>query len=101
MNAFSLQARLPLKDPARRIEPAAGWDELVLPAAQKQTLHEIVVHVRQRNMVYGSRDSAARSSQAPGITDLFSGASGTRKMMAAGVLAKEINSMPYSIKSDV
>jgi ATP-dependent 26S proteasome regulatory subunit len=85
------QARPQLNGLAQRIEPKAKWEDLVLPEAQKQTLKEIAVHVRQRSRVYDDWGFAAASSRGLGISALFAGPSGTGKTMAGEVLANELN----------
>ena len=91
------QARPRLEDLAHHIEPAATWDDLVLPGAQKQLLREVAVHVRQRTTVYEGWGFAARSSRGLGISALFAGPSGTGKTMAAEVLANELRLDLYRI----
>jgi hypothetical protein len=91
------QTRPRLDDLAQRLEPAAGWDDLVLPEAQRATLREIVAHVRQRARVYERWGFAAKSARGLGIAALFSGASGTGKTMAAEVLARELRLDLYRI----
>ena len=92
-----VQARPRMGDLARRIEPAAGWDELVLPAPQLETLREIAAHVRQRAKVYESWGFTAKGKRGLGISALFAGASGTGKTMAAEVLAGELRLDLYHI----
>lgn len=75
---------------ARRIEPAAGWEDLVLPDKQKDALREIVAQVRHRALVYQTWGFAAKSSRGLGVTALFSGPSGVGKTLAAEVLALEL-----------
>src|SRR5581483_6674593 len=84
------QARPQLDNLAQRIEPAATWQELVLPPPQVETLREIALQVRNRGQVYEKWRFAARSSRGLGISALFSGASGTGKTMASEVLANEL-----------
>ncbi len=84
------QARPALESLAQRIEPAAGWDDLVLPEPQMQVLRRIAVHLRGRGTVYGEWGFAGRSARGLGISALFAGASGTGKTMAAEVLAGEL-----------
>ena len=86
-----------MKDLARRIEPAAGWDDLVLPEKEKQHLREVAVHVRQRATVYADWGFATKSSRGLGISALFTGSSGTGKTMAAEVLANELRLDLYRI----
>ena len=91
------QARPALEALAQRIEPIAGWDDLVLPDIQRQTLREIAAHVRQRATVYESWGFAAQGSRGLGISALFAGASGTGKTLAAEVLAHELRLDLYRI----
>jgi SpoVK/Ycf46/Vps4 family AAA+-type ATPase len=81
------QARSRLDDLAQRVETTATWDDLVLPAFQKQILRDIVVNVRQRARVYDQWGFAAKSSRGLGISALFAGASGTGKTLAAEIMA--------------
>lgn len=96
-DACRARTRPRLENLAQRIAPAAGWDDLVLPAQQLETLREIAVHVRQRARVYGEWGFAARSSRGLGITALFEGVSGTGKTMAAEVLANDLRLDLYRI----
>ncbi|HET7504587.1 MAG TPA: ATP-binding protein [Kofleriaceae bacterium] len=89
-NACRHESRPRLDDLAQRIEPAARWDDLVLPDAHREVLREIAVHVRQRDHVYGRWGFAGQGGRGLGISALFSGASGTGKTMAAEVLAHEL-----------
>jgi len=82
---------------AQRIEPAAGWEDIVLPAIQKELLKEIAMQVKQRNKVYQEWGFASRSSRGLGITALFSGESGTGKTMASEVLARELELDLYRV----
>lgn len=91
------QARPKLDDLAHRIEPAATWDDLVLPPAQLQVLRSIAAHVRRRALVYDDWGFAARGARGLGISALFSGAAGTGKTMAAEVLASELRLDLYRI----
>ena len=96
-DACRMQARPRLDDLAQRIEPAATWDDLVLPEPQLHTLREIAVHVRQRMTVYETWGFATKSARGLGISALFSGVSGTGKTMAAEVLANELRLDLYRI----
>jgi hypothetical protein len=90
-DASRVQARPRLDNLAQRIESSVTWDDLVLPAPQRQVLRDIAAHVRQRARVYETWGFAARSSRGLGISALFAGASGTGKTMAAEVLANELH----------
>ena len=83
-------ARPRLEDLARRIEARAGWDDLVLPPAEKEALHEIAAQVRERARVYDAWGFGARSTRGLGVSALFAGPSGTGKTMASEVLAGEL-----------
>lgn len=74
----------------RRIEPQAGWGDLVLAERQLRILRETVAHVRQRATVYQEWGFAATLRRGLGVTALFAGGSGTGKTLAAEVMAKEL-----------
>jgi hypothetical protein len=84
------EARMGLADLGRRVEPRASWDDLVLPAAQRTVLREIVAHVRQRATVYHDWGFDAVLRRGLGVTALFAGGSGTGKTLAAEVVAHEL-----------
>jgi hypothetical protein len=84
------EARMGLADLGRRVEPRASWDDLVLPAAQRTILREIVAHVRQRATVYRDWGFDAVLRRGLGVTALFAGGSGTGKTLAAEVIAHEL-----------
>jgi AAA+ superfamily predicted ATPase len=92
-----IQSRARMNDLAQRIESSAGWDDLVLPEAQKSVLHEIVAHVRHRAKVYDSWGFSRTGNRGLGISALFAGTSGTGKTMAAEVLAQELHLDLYRI----
>ena len=96
-DACRSQARARLKDLAQRIDPAATWDDLILPEPQMQTLRDIAAHVRQRTKVYETWGFAAKGARGLGISALFAGASGTGKTMAAEVLAGALKLDLYRI----
>jgi hypothetical protein len=91
------QARTRLDDLAQRVEPAAAWEDLILPEPQKNALREIVANVRQRARVYDTWGFARKGARGLGISALFAGASGTGKTMAAEVLAGELRLDLYRI----
>jgi hypothetical protein len=96
-DACRSQSRPRLEDLAQRIEPAATWDELVLPELQKRTLREMAAHVRQRATVYDTWGFSSKGARGLGISALFAGMSGTGKTMAAEVLARELRLDLYRI----
>ena len=91
------QGRSRLDDLAQRLEPAARWDDLVLPQPQKATLRQIAAHAQQRLKVYQEWGFAGKGSSGLGISALFTGESGTGKTMAAEVLANELHLDLYRI----
>ncbi|WP_426747081.1 ATP-binding protein [Myxococcus faecalis] len=96
-NACRVQSRPRLEDLARRLEPTAGWEDLVLPPDKKAILKEIAAAVRQRTRVYEAWGFASKGARGLGISALFAGASGTGKTMAAEVLALELGLDVYRI----
>jgi len=96
-NTCRAQARPRLDDLAQRILPGASWDDLVLSETARNTLGEIVAHVRQRTKVYGQWGFASKGGRGLGISALFAGMSGTGKTMSAEVLAAELQLDLYRI----
>ncbi|MEV0369961.1 ATP-binding protein [Streptomyces sp. NPDC050636] len=84
------EARMGLDELGRRIEPRAGWRDLVLADRQLRILQEIVAHVRQRSTVYQDWGFAKALRSGLGVTALFAGGSGTGKTLAAEVMAEEL-----------
>ena len=89
-------SRRRLDDLAERIEPAATWDDLVVPEPVRSALRQIAAHVRQRTRVYEDWGFAGRS-RTSGVSALFCGESGTGKTMAAEVIAHELGLDLYRI----
>lgn len=75
---------------ARRIEPAVGFVDLVLPAEVLVQLRELTVRARHHDLVLGRWGMAGPASRRRGLTALFAGASGTGKTMAAEAVAGEM-----------
>jgi hypothetical protein len=90
-------ARPRLEDLAQRIVPYAGWEDLVLPELQIQTLRHLASQVRHRMKVYEAWGFSAKGSRGLGVSTLFAGESGTGKTMAAEVLARELELDLYRI----
>jgi len=95
--ACRVQSRPMLDDLAHRVEMNVGWESLILPPLQRQTLEEVAIHVRQRQKVYEKWGFQQRGTHGLGITALFFGASGTGKTLAAAVLAKQLDFDLYQI----
>jgi len=70
--------------------PRAGWDDLVLPAAQLAQLRALVAAARNRAVVLDDWGFAERTSRGLGTTALFAGPSGTGKTLAAEVIAHDL-----------
>jgi ATPase family protein associated with various cellular activities (AAA)/winged helix domain-containing protein len=75
---------------AERIVPCAGWDDLVLPDAQKLVLRHLAAQVQHRLKVYESWGFSDQGQRGLGLSVLFAGPSGTGKTLAAEVLAGEL-----------
>ncbi|WP_237519370.1 ATP-binding protein [Streptomyces sp. HUCO-GS316] len=84
------EARIGMDQLGRRIEPQAGWDDLVLHERQTSVLREIVAHVRQRATVHQEWGFAGTLRRGLGVTAMFAGGSGTGKTLAAEVMAREL-----------
>ena len=84
------EARIGMDELGRRIEPQAGWGDLVLHERQTSVLREIVAHVRQRATVHQEWGFGATLRRGLGVTAMFAGGSGTGKTLAAEVMAKEL-----------
>lgn len=82
---------------AQRLEPVAGWDDLILPPAQMEILHAIAAQVRQRSKVYETWGFADTNRRGLGLAALFSGPSGAGKTLAGEVLARELELDLYRI----
>jgi Winged helix domain, variant/ATPase family associated with various cellular activities (AAA) len=81
----------------RKISPAYGWDDLVLPDEQMASLRELCRRVQLRQQVLGNWAFNAKLSGGKGVNALFHGHSGTGKTMAAEVVARELHLDLYKI----
>jgi len=86
---------------ARKVETRYGWADLVLPANEKQQLREIAQHIQHHEGVYSDWGFGRKHTLGRGINILFSGASGTGKTMAAGIMAAELGLDLYKIDLSV
>jgi AAA+ superfamily predicted ATPase len=91
------QSRPRLDELAQRINVNAGWDDLILPEREHQTLQMITAQVRQRMQVYQDWGFGGNQQRGLGITALFAGASGTGKTLAAEAIASTLNLDVYRI----
>ncbi|TMF86731.1 MAG: ATP-binding protein [Chloroflexi bacterium] len=82
---------------ARRIEPAVGFVDLVLPPDAMAQLKELLTRARYREQVLDVWKMGGPSARRRGLTALFAGPSGTGKTMAAEVLAGELGLDLYTV----
>ncbi|EST20569.1 ATP-binding protein [Streptomyces roseochromogenus] len=85
-----VEARMALDELGRRVEPRAGWNDLVVAERQRAILREIVAHVRRRATVHQEWGFESVLRRGLGVTALFAGGSGTGKTLAAEVMAGEL-----------
>ena len=95
--ACRTQARPQLDALAERIQPAATWEDLVLPDREMAILKEVAAHVRQRAKVYEQWGFANKGQRGLGISALLAGASGTGKTLSAEILGHALDLDVYRI----
>ncbi|MEE1783218.1 ATP-binding protein [Streptomyces sp. SP17BM10] len=83
---------------ARRIEPAVGWSDLVLPPPTEVRLRELVLRARHRDQVLGQWRMRPGGGRGNGVIALFAGESGTGKTMSAEVVAAELGMELYVVE---
>ena len=83
---------------ARRVEPAVGWDDLVLPAATVAQLRELAARARHRDRVIAEWGLRPGGRRGRGATALFAGDSGTGKTMSAEVIAGALGLDLYAVE---
>lgn len=82
---------------ARRIMPAVGWPDLIVPAPVLDSLQDLSDRARHRDRVlteWGMRRGGARGR---GVIGLFAGESGTGKTLAAEVIAADLGLEMYTV----
>ncbi|WP_026425204.1 ATP-binding protein [Actinokineospora inagensis] len=82
---------------ARRIEPAVGWDDLVLPAPILAGLRELAARARHRDRVLDEWRMRPGGGRGRGVTGLMAGDSGTGKTMSAEVIAGSLGMDLYTV----
>jgi winged helix domain-containing protein/ATPase family protein associated with various cellular activities (AAA) len=82
---------------ARRVEPAVGWPDLVLPPDSLAQLHELAARARHRDRVLGEWGMRPGGGRGRGVTALFAGDSGTGKTMSAEVIAADLGLDLYTV----
>ncbi|MEV8524710.1 ATP-binding protein [Streptomyces sp. NPDC052000] len=75
---------------ARRVRPAVGFGDLVLPDEPLALLHELAGRARHRDRVLGEWRLRTGGGRGRGVVALFAGDSGTGKTLAAEVVAGEL-----------
>ncbi|MFB7358581.1 ATP-binding protein [Streptomyces gardneri] len=75
---------------ARRIRPAVGFADLVLPDGPLGMLHELTGRARDRDRVLGEWRLRTGGGRGRGVVALFAGESGTGKTLGAEVVAGEL-----------
>ncbi|MCX4549393.1 ATP-binding protein [Streptomyces sp. NBC_01387] len=83
---------------ARRIRPAVGWDDLVLPEERLGHLRELALRARHRDRVLGDWRLSAGGGRGRGVLALFAGDSGTGKTLSAEVVAGELGLDLYVVQ---
>ncbi len=81
--------------PARRLQTALDWQDLVLPQAVLTQLEDLRLWVTHRHTLLADWGMAARYR--PGYTALFHGPSGTGKTLTAALLGKLCGAAVYRI----
>ncbi len=72
---------------ARRVEPRASWDDLIVPGPIRTQLQELGSRARLRDIVLDDWKLGGGATHGRGVTALFSGDPGTGKTMSAEVVA--------------
>ncbi|MFF8942181.1 AAA family ATPase [Streptomyces sp. NPDC014864] len=81
----------------RRIRPACGWDDIVLPPEPLAQLHDLCDWTAHRHRVLDQWGFGRLMSRGRGVTALFAGPPGTGKTLAAEVVAHELGLDLYSV----
>ena len=82
---------------ARRIEPSAGWDDIVLDSPTRAQLEHLTARVGNRRQVLDDWGLRRGGGRGEGIIALFAGDSGTGKTLAAEIIARELDLELYVI----
>ncbi|MDD4248308.1 MAG: ATP-binding protein, partial [Methanosarcina sp.] len=91
------RSSLKLNSLARKINPRRKWRDIVLAEAVKEQLEEICAFVRHKETVYSEWGFEKKLSLGKGLNILFAGPSGTRKTLAAEIIAGEVGLDLYKI----
>ena len=97
-DACRRQVRPRMDNLAQRIEGRVGWDDIVLPEREMQTLRNVATQVRHRAHVQERWGFGANGvGRGLGLAALFSGPSGVGKTLAAEVLGAALALDVYRI----
>jgi len=91
------RTRPKLDELAQRLDVTMGWDDIILPARQLETLKAIAAQVRQRVQVYETWGFGGIGRRGLGISALFAGPSGTGKTLSAEVIGGALQLDVYRI----
>ncbi len=75
---------------ARRVEPTAGWEDLILPDDVYAQLQELTSRWRLRDLVLDGWRMGNGAARGRGVSALFAGGSGTGKTLASEVIARDL-----------
>ncbi|HEX2196219.1 MAG TPA: ATP-binding protein, partial [Actinomycetota bacterium] len=75
---------------ARRVEPRARWDDLVVPARVARRLRDLADRARHRDRVLAEWGVGGSAGGGRGVVALFAGRSGTGKTMSAEIVAGDL-----------
>ncbi len=89
-NAAREHGRQRMEGAGVRTVPRASLEDLILPAATRQALDELVSWARHREALLGSSRLTGRGTKGHGLTALFAGSPGTGKTLAAEAIAGEL-----------
>ena len=87
-----------LEQHSRRIRPAVGWPDLLLPAQPRSQLRELALRARHRDRVLGGWGLRAGGGRGRGVVALFAGESGTGKTLAAEVVSADLGLDLYVVQ---
>ena len=83
---------------ASEIKPAYDWEDIVLPAAEADTLKQAYSYMKYRHTVYNEWGFGKKAAYGKGLSMLFSGPPGTGKTMAAQVIANQLKMRLYKVQ---
>jgi hypothetical protein len=90
-------ARTALDRLSQRLDGAAAAETLVLPAAQRELVDDIVAHARHRMRVYEEWGMGRAGERGLGLSALFHGPSGTGKTLAAEAIGAQLHLDVYRV----